>query len=651
MFDIHSALRKRAIAMSRESKRRVFLILDMLLIPSAVVIALLLGGGSLASIAAPRMLLTLAVMLGFGCSAILALGLPRIKLNAFEQSAILKTAAMAAIVAMAGWVFWKSAFGGMAPFSPIILWMTLTLMAVMTRIFIRHALHAIYVKGQHRNRVLIYGAGQTGTQLALALQTDDTLEAVAFVDDNSTLQRMVVAGLRVYSPINITKLVRDMQINRVVLAMPSNSPTRQAQILRRLKGLDCDVRIMPSFARLVGEGELLDQVQPVDPNAFLNRSGRSFDRTQIEDTYCGQTVLISGAGGSIGSELCRQLMNSRPARLVLLDISEAALYQIDRELRDSYHDRIEQGALSIRPVIGSVCDRARMDRLLAEERPSVVLHAAAYKHVPLVEQNLSVALHNNSIGTRTLAEAARAAGVKRFVLVSTDKAVRPTNVMGATKRLAELGVQDLATRPHDTLFSIVRFGNVLGSSGSVIPLFEEQIARGGPVTVTHPEVTRYFMTISEAAQLVLLAGSYAKGGEVYVLEMGKPVSILSLARQLIKDRGYSIRDADNPDGEIELSFTGLRPGEKLHEELLIGNETEPTENSKIMRAREELLSELEYAAAMQAAQKAIEAGEDDAVRQLLRRFVAGFDDMSPLPSLPALTEQSDPDAEDPATSA
>lgn len=641
--DLFSILRSRVLALSRESKRRLFLVLDLSCIVVAASVAVWLAQGR-AAVPGLACVGLVAGMLVVGAVVFHLLGLPRVKLNAYEQTAIMKSAAGAAIVAASGWLLWQGLSDQALPFSIVVFWMSLTLLTVMGRIVLRFGLQQIYSRGQSKNRVLIYGAGKTGTQLALALQTDERLEAVAFVDDNSTLQRMVVAGLRVHSPIALPQLVTDMQIDRIVLAMPSNSPPRQAQILRRLKDLDCDVRVMPSFARLVGEGALLEQIQPVDPNAFLNRSGHAFDRAQIDGIYRGETVMISGAGGSIGSELCRQLMVCHPARLILVDISEAALYQIDRELRDSYPERIESGALSIRPVIASVCDRALMDRLMGQEKPGVVLHAAAYKHVPLVEQNLSVALTNNAVGTRVLAEAARAAAVKRFVLVSTDKAVRPTNVMGATKRLAELGVQDLASRPSDTLFSIVRFGNVLGSSGSVIPLFEEQIARGGPVTVTHPDVTRYFMTISEAAQLVLLAGSYATGGEVYVLEMGKPVPIVALARQLIKDRGYSVRDAATPDGDIALSFTGLRPGEKLHEELLIGNDTEPTENPKILRAREEQLSELEYATALRGAVEAARNGSDDAVRAVLRRWVRGFDDVSPLPPLPAHLD-------DPATQA
>ncbi len=330
--------------------------------------------------------------------------------------------------------------------------------------------------------------------------------------------------------------------------------------------------------------------------------------------------MITGAGGSIGSELCRQLISCKPERIVLLDHSELALYTITKEMNDLTSD------ILIEPVLGSVCDRNLVDQALSANKIDVVLHAAAYKHLSLVETNEIAGIHNNVFGTKTMADAAREAEVDRFILVSSDKAVRPTNVMGASKRLAEMVVQDLSTRSEKTRLAMVRFGNVLGSSGSVIPLFEEQIARGGPVTLTHGEVTRYFMTISEAARLVLLAGSFARGGDVFVLDMGDPVPIRKLARQMIEGAGLSVMDDENPEGDVEIVEIGLRPGEKLHEELLISPDMLTTPHQKIMRAQENFLSELEMANAIRDLRQAINTRDPLAARAVIARWVERFED-------------------------
>lgn len=617
------------VSLSRAGKTRLLLALDVLILPLAFFCALALSGPAIeAFTTGSQGWILFGAIWAFGAITSLALGLPRVKLNAYEQIAIMKTGVFAAIVAFVGIAVGLALGSTLFPATTaLIFWMILTIAQVSSRLLAREFVVSIYKSGKTRGRVLIYGAGQTGGQLALALWSDPALEPVAFVDDNKSLQRMQVAGLKVYAPSRLPSLVKDMQIDRIVLAMPSLERPRQTAIARRLMHLGVDVRMMPSFSRLVGESDLMSSIEPVDPNNLLNRPGRQFDRQRMEADYRGQTIMVTGAGGSIGSELCRQLIACGPARLILFEISEAALYQIDRELREILADRVKTvSQVELIPVLGSVTDRSALTRVIRENAVSTVFHAAAYKHVPLVELNPLAALRNNAWGTRVLAEVARAENVSQFVLVSTDKAVRPANVMGATKRLAELVVQDLAARPDGVRFAIVRFGNVLGSSGSVVPLFKDQISRGGPVTVTHAEVTRYFMTVSEAAHLVLLSGTYASDGEIFVLDMGKPVRIADLARQMIEASGYSVRDTANPDGDIEIRITGLRSGEKLHEELLHGSDIVATENSRILRAREPMLSEIEVASALRDVERVLSDGEPNAALDALRRWIDGFDE-------------------------
>lgn len=555
-----------------------------------------------------------------------ALGIHRIKLNAYESVAILKTGAFAAVVSL-GFAIVVGLFGQKVLGAAIILFgLIFFLLSVSIRVAMLHTLLWILRQGQHRCRVLIYGAGNTGLQLAAALKAHDTIVPVAFLDDNPALQSLTVAGLKVYPPASVADIARDRDIKRVLLAMPSVSMPKLAQIARRLQRMGLDVHALPSFAQLIGEEKLLDNLTPVVPGQFLGRAPVEATLPEGNEAYINRSVLVTGAGGSIGSELCRQMLVYRPKRLVLFDVSEIALYTIDKELR-AICDEL-QYRIDIVSVLGSVTDSRMARAVMQDHAVEVVFHAAAYKHVPLVENNPIAGLANNVLGTRTLADAAHEAGVSRFILISSDKAVRPTNVMGASKRLAELVIQDLAKRSRETVFSMVRFGNVLGSSGSVIPLFKEQIARGGPVTLTHEDVTRYFMTIAEAARLVLLAGSYSqghmKGGDVFVLDMGKPVRIRELAVQMIEAAGYTVREEANPDGDIEIVTVGLRPGEKMHEELLIGEGLLTTPHPKILRAKEASLSEIEMASALRALREAVASGDANAARRMIRRWVDGY---------------------------
>jgi FlaA1/EpsC-like NDP-sugar epimerase len=486
-----------------------------------------------------------------------------------------------------------------------------------------------------RDRVLIYGAGAAGQQLARALDRSDDTLAVAFVDDDPKKQNMRYGALKVHAPERIEALLRRHEVNKIVLAIPSLPRERRREVLRRLQGYNRKLLTLPHFENFIGSGSLSAQLRAVTAEDLLGRSTRKIDLPEIKAAYAGQVVMVTGAGGSIGSELCRQIVKAGARVLVLFDISEVALYQIHRELEGL------QSAARLVPVLGSVADAAHVKQVILTHEVGIILHAAAYKHVPLIESNEVAGAANNALGTRTLALAAEAAGVRQFILVSTDKAVRPTNVMGASKRFSELVIQDLQMRSRGTTFAMVRFGNVLDSSGSVIPLFREQIARGGPVTVTHPEVTRFFMTIAEAVQLVLLAGTFAKGGDVFVLDMGEPVKIVDLARNLIALSGLQERQPGGTDGDIEIRFTGLRPGEKLYEELLLGSNLAGTPHPKIMCAHEAHLSEFETASAVKRLEQAVRAGNARAVREVFLEVVDGFCQDLPEPALDAGREGAD----------
>lgn len=434
------------------------------------------------------------------------------------------------------------------------------------------------------HKVLIYGAGSAGRQLAAGLANSADIEAVAFVDDDATLHGSVINGRRIYAPKNLRSLIEKLEIDDVLLAIPSASRQRRNEIIEELRTTAATIRTLPGINDLAHGRVTVNDLRKLDIEDLLGRDPVPPNQALLSKNILGKSVLVTGAGGSIGSELCRQILTLGPERLVLVDHSEYNLYAIDQDLRHRRSDL--ELDVEIHPMLGTVLDKARMDDLLNRFKPHTVYHTAAYKHVPLVEENPAEGVRNNVFGTKTMAELAQKHGVSDFVLISTDKAVRPTNVMGATKRLAEMVLQAMAADNSPTRFSMVRFGNVLGSSGSVVPLFRKQIAAGGPVTVTHTDITRYFMTIPEAAQLVIQAGAMAQGGEVFVLDMGDPVKIVDLARRMIELSGLSVRDDHNPAGDIEIQVVGLRPAEKLYEELLIGDNPEATSHARIMKARD-----------------------------------------------------------------
>jgi FlaA1/EpsC-like NDP-sugar epimerase len=436
-------------------------------------------------------------------------------------------------------------------------------------------------------RVAIYGAGNAGARVCSALLGGPDFHPVAFVDDKKSMQGSSINGIRVYPAEALKDLVRQRRIDRILLAMPSASRRRRREILTALEPLGVHVQSLPNLSDLISGKAQFNELHDVEVSDLLGRDPVPPRPKLFGSCITDKCVLVTGAGGSIGSELCRQIIRLGPSRLVLFEVSELALYRIERELEEiAAHDKL---VVEIVPLLGNAHHRHRVREVLSAFGVQTVYHAAAYKHVPIVEHNIIEGIHNNVISTWYTAEAALETGVETFVLISTDKAVNPANVMGATKRLAELVLQALQERTSGTRFCMVRFGNVLASSGSVVPLFQEQIRRGGPLTVTHPDVIRYFMTIPEAAQLVVQAGSMAKGGDVFVLDMGRPVRIDDLARRLVSLMGLTVRDANNPDGDIEIEYTGLRAAEKLFEELLIGSNVTGTDHPMIMRAMEHRL--------------------------------------------------------------
>jgi FlaA1/EpsC-like NDP-sugar epimerase len=508
-------------------------------------------------------------------------------------------------------------------------------------------------------QALIYGAGSAGRQLASAMANSPEIRVVGFLDDDDRLHGHVLNGLPIHNPGDLAEILSVSPVSDVLLALPSVSRQRRNDILNTLKPHRVAVRTLPGLSDIATGKVSLSDVRELDIDDLLGREPVKPNGLLLNLNTHHKTVLVTGAGGSIGSELCRQILKTHPKQLLLVEMSEFALYQIHQELqallageRPSVAEP-EEGAtkamdttleatdssqpeIEIVPLLASVCDEVRMHEIMDTWNPHTVYHAAAYKHVPLVEHNPAEGVRNNVWGTRVCAEAAMRHSVRNFVLVSTDKAVRPTNIMGATKRLAEMVLQALAevndavaaqggrAPTPKTTFSMVRFGNVLGSSGSVVPLFREQIKNGGPITLTHADITRYFMTIPEAAQLVVQAGAMGQGGDVFVLDMGQPVKIIDLARRMLELSGMTVRDELHPDGDIELTVTGLRPGEKLYEELLIGDNPKPTQHPRIMKAHEQFLSWTDLEQKLNALSMAMSVNDVPVIRGMLQELVSGY---------------------------
>ncbi|EGQ8033490.1 polysaccharide biosynthesis protein [Vibrio parahaemolyticus] len=610
--------------LSRTHKRIVSVLIDVVLISLAFHLAILVRSGGTNYFSYPvvwgiQLVVTIVTIAIFA-----RLGLYRAVLRYLTFQALFVVAAGAVISAtlVAALSFYMS-----DPFPrtvPIIYGAFLALFCGGPRVIVRSLIAQSY--STQSKEVLIYGAGSGGRQLAMALRSSGDYRVRAFIDGDSTLCNTMILGLPVIAIEDAMPLINKYDVSQVLLAVPSAKRSRRKVILDELAKLPVEVLTVPDMTDIVSGKAKIDELKDVAIEDLLGRDPVAPQQVLLEANIKDKVVMVTGAGGSIGSELCRQIVEQSPKSIILFELSEFGLYQIDRELNQL---KIEKGlTCDIIPLLGSVQRQHRLETTMSSFKVQTVYHAAAYKHVPLVEFNVIEGVRNNIYGTYYSACAAIKAGVESFVLISTDKAVRPTNVMGTTKRMAELGLQALAdqenAKPNGTRFCMVRFGNVLGSSGSVIPVFKKQIASGGPVTVTHPEITRFFMTIPEAAQLVIQAGAMGKGGDVFVLDMGESVKITDLACNLIQLSGLEVKSEANPHGDIEIQFSGLRPGEKLYEELLIGDNVKQTAHERIMTAHEVHLPLKEYELLLNDLDFACHSMDHENIRTLLLNAPTGF---------------------------
>ncbi|MFN3938277.1 MAG: polysaccharide biosynthesis protein [Gemmobacter sp.] len=642
----------------RPVKRSLQVLTDAVLLAFSFAMAMLLRTESLDFASDLRVWAAVGAALPVSILLFVKLGFYRAVIRYMGARAIytILTGLSASAAALAAMVAW---FDLPVPGSVPVLY---ALLALCTVGGVRFALRALYNRSQQRlkTRVIIYGAGQSGRQLAHSLFQGQDHAPVAFVDDAKELHGSQIAGLAVFAPDQIERLIDEYNVKAILLAMPSASRAVRQAILARLETLPVRVQTIPGMADLVSGHAQISEVREVTVEDLLGRDPVPPSPALMSANVAGKSVMVTGAGGSIGSELCRQILRQDPRVLLLLELCEYALYEIERELSATI--AAEGRATRLVPVLGSVRDGAACEAVMRRHAVQTIYHAAAYKHVPIVETNPIEGVRNNVFGTLAVARAAVAAGVESFILVSTDKAVRPTNVMGATKRLAEVICLALSQRPGRTRFSMVRFGNVLGSSGSVIPLFRRQIAEGGPVTVTHPDITRYFMTITEAAQLVIQAGAMGRGGDVFLLDMGRPVRIVDLAQRMIRLSGFNpvlidepgrpLRPQERGGDSIPVVFTRLRNGEKLHEELLIEEGARPTRHPRILTAQEQAADWSRLAPLLDNLREACDAGDALRVRGLLASGPIGFvPTPADLPAEPAVarTGESPTDRREPAT--
>lgn len=618
---------RRLVDSNRRLKFAVVLSIDALLCVGAVVIGFSLRLGEwdlwspgIAIVSAAALMLWLPIFLIRGIYRTVVRFIGSRTMMGIATSCMIMMAALAVI-------FTINAVPGVPRTIAVIQPMVFAVLLLLSRLVARYVLFDLLNQRSlagPRQRVLIYGAGSTGRALALSLRHEANMLLLGYIDDDDRLTGKHVDGVRVHGSENVARLIERYEIGLVLLATPRVTRQQRENIVRKFEGISVRVLTLPAMGDLLKGSVSIGDLREIEITDLLGRDPVPPNHLLLHRTVSGRTVMVTGAGGSIGSELCRQIGCLRPARIVLVEMTEHALYLIESELREAQKVGQLSREIGIYCELGNVTDLDTVTRLFDRWRPETVFHAAAYKHVPLVEENVIAGMHNNIFGTLNCALEADRIGVRHFILVSTDKAVRPTNVMGASKRVCELVLQALAARGGHTRFAIVRFGNVLGSSGSVVPRFQRQIRDGGPVTLTHRDVTRYFMTIPEASQLVIQAGAMAEGGEVYVLDMGDPIRIYDLARTMINLSGLTVRDAANPDGDIEICEVGLRRGEKLYEELLIGNSPRPTHHPRIMQARETMLEWQKLAPQLEAVRSALAKGDRALSLSLLSGLVPEF---------------------------
>ena len=609
--------------LSRPLKRIANLIIDTILITGAFFFAYWTRLGKITSFDNYQIWLALSCTLVVTLIAFIKLGLYRAVLRyiSFKALAMIATGALISSISLVLFSFFIDSF--IPRTVPLIYFSYVFLLCGGVRMLVRYYIGLLLDK--NNESVLIYGAGSNGRQLSVMLKHAYRYRIRGFIDDNVNLHGTYLLGNKILSPNDSSKLVRKYHIKIILLAIPSASRRERKAIIDSLIPLKIKVQTIPDMEEILQGNAKIDELREVKIEDLLGREPVLPNQELLQKNILNKTVMVTGAGGSIGSELCRQIILNKPNILILFEISEFSLYSIHQELLEI----IKKNNLStiIHPILGNVQDIERLDRVLAHFNIDTIYHAAAYKHVPLVEYNIIEGIRNNIFGTYNVAKCAADHNVKSFVLISTDKAVRPTNTMGASKRMAELCLQALSEqlKNSQTCFSMVRFGNVLGSSGSVIPLFRKQILKGGPITVTHPDIIRYFMTIPEAAQLVIQAGSMAKGGDVFILDMGEPVKIVDLAKNLIQLSGLSVKDEKNPKGDIEIAYAGLRPGEKLYEELLIGGDNvTKTVHSRIMTAEEEYLPFEQLSNVLVELEQACKRADYMAIRQILLSAPTGF---------------------------
>ncbi len=613
---------KNSHPLPRYWKQSVLLCLDLCFIPLAVWLATVIRWGGLEYEFTANDISSIVFTMIISSAFFLRVGLYRAIIRFMGQQAILTVlqgvTLSAVVLALAAFVTRSD----IPRSTPLIYWALILVMIGGSRLSVRTFYHGVLRKAGEK--VAIYGAGASGRQLLTTLFHGGEHNPLIFIDDDPAVVGTVINGISVYSPDQLPELVADFSITQVFLALPLVTRQRRREIIDRLEGLAVHVMTVPDFADIMSGRAKVDQLQDIELMDLLGRDPIPPDPNLMGRCIRNKVVLVTGAGGSIGSELCRQILKCAPSELILLDISEYALYQIHKELDLITKHSDSKTDTHVIPLLCSVQNQGRLESIFKDFKVNTVYHAAAYKHVPLVEYNIAEGVVNNVFGTLKTGRASVKTGVETFVLISTDKAVRPTNVMGASKRMAELILQAFASKYQNTRFCMVRFGNVLGSSGSVVPLFRQQITSGGPVTVTHKDIIRYFMTTQEAAQLVLQASAMGQGGDVFVLDMGEPVKIESLARRLIHLMGHTVKDKRHPSGDIEIVFTGLRPGEKLYEELLLSTHVTGTGHPKILRAEEEQLSEKEIDQHLRLLESACNTNDCDVIQTILTAAVSGF---------------------------